>query len=168
MYSTVYGRPPLIVGETEERHFLHERYDTCCVPRGRKDAELFRRLPRYRGTKKLQSARLSNSKLKSSRVAAGFKCQIYVQLTVVKQLNVGYTVWTFFFYHYNDSFKSSISCCCPLCDLVIVWWNSRFFLQRSSGRVEISRRHTLLPPDGPTGSPEWNGLVWRHTTCLSV
>lgn len=32
---------------------------------------------------------------------------------------------------------------------------------RSSSLVGISLHHTLLPPDGPTGSPEWNGSVWK-------
>lgn len=72
MLSAVSIDLPLIVRKTENKPFLHELYDSCCVQRGRNDAELFRHSLQYRGTKKLQSARLSNLKSESTRVSSGF------------------------------------------------------------------------------------------------
>lgn len=66
---------------------LHELYDSCCVLRGRNDAELFRRSLQYRGTKKLQSARLSNLKSDSTRVSSGFWTS-NLQSTVVVQFGI--------------------------------------------------------------------------------
>lgn len=136
---------PLTVIKTENKHFLQELYDSYCALRGRNDAELFRHSLQYRGTKKLQSAKLSNLKSESPRVYSRFwMSNLYS--TVVTQSEP-----FLFFDHSDNYFKSSISCSSPVYDLVTVQWNSHFFLlellERSSNLLEISLHYSLPPHD---------------------